>query len=196
VKKRIVGLMSDWGVNDGSVGSVHGVILGINPNINIVDMSHNVEFGDIKQGAFLLMAHYRTYPWGTIFVVVIDPGVGTKRKAILVETYDGYFFLGPDNGVLSWALRGKYSDNVINVTNEKYFRQPVSSAFHGRDIIAPVAAYLSKGLPATEFGEKIPPYRIRRGSPLWFPDIVNVEYPLKRETNLLVKFFLSTSSAT
>lgn len=185
MKNRLIALMSDWGLNDGSVGAVKGVILGINPRANIVDMSHEVQSWDIKQGAFLLMAHYNTFPKGTIFVVVIDPGVGTKRKAILVETVSGYYFLGPDNGVLSWALAGERIRKVINVTNEVYFRKPVSSAFHGRDIFAPVAAYLSKGVPVTQFGEEIESYR-KRGSPMWNPDIVNKDYPLKKKGNQLI----------
>ena len=169
-KDRVIALMSDWGTDDGSVGSVKGVILGIDPGANIVDMSHNVASYGIEQGAFLLMAHYRTYPKGTIFMVVVDPGVGTKRKAILVENYSGYFFLGPDNGVLSWALQKEKEPikRIIDVTNEEYFRKPVSNSFHGRDIFAPVAAHLSRGVPADHFGEDIHIF-----------DIVWADYPLE-----------------
>jgi len=187
VKNSIIALMSDWGTDDGAVGSVKGVILGINPKVIIVDMSHNVESWDVKQGAFLLRAHYNSYPKGTIFVVVIDPGVGTKRKAILVKTMrNDYYFIGPDNGVLSWALQKEIIVNCRNIINDEYFRKPVSSAFHGRDIFAPVAAYLSKGVSITEFGEEIEVKGRPRGSPLWTPDIVNVSYPLKVEEGNLI----------
>ena len=170
-----IGLMTDWGRDDGAFGAVQGVIWGINPKVKIADMSQNVESWDIKQGAFLLMAHYQTYPKGTIFVVVIDPGVGTKRKAIVVETSSGYYFVGPDNGVLSWALRKEKINRVVNVTNRKYFLEPVSAVFEGRDIFCPVAAYLSKGVSPTKFGELIDP-----------SDIVWAEYPLKEEGNQLI----------
>ncbi len=174
MKDRIIALMSDWGLKDGSVGSVKGVILGINPRATIVDISHDVESFDVKQGAFLLMAHYQTYPKGTIFMAVIDPGVGTKRKAILVDTGD-YFFLGPNNGVLSWAFQLPYVRSVIDITNEAYFRKPVSFAFHGRDIFAPVAAYLSRGYSPFKFGEGIKP-----------SDIILADYPLEMEDKRII----------
>lgn len=183
-ENRIIAIMSDWGNDDGAVGSVKGVILNINPEAKILDMSHNVESFDVKQGAFLLMAHYQTYPKRTIFVVVIDPGVGTKRQAILVQTPDHYF-IGPDNGVLTWALHRVPVEKIkiINITNDEYFRKPVSSAFHGRDIFAPVAAHLSKGVPIIEFGEEI---KYRHVDPIhFFPDIVDVDYPLEKEGNML-----------
>lgn len=183
--KNNIALMSDWGVSDGAVGSVKGVIFGINPDANIIDMSHDVGSWDIRQSAFLLMAHYKSYPRGTIFVVVIDPGVGTKRKAILVESAD-YFFMGPDNGVLSWALRKEKIGiiRVVNLTNDQFFRKPVSSAFEGRDVFAPVAALLSKGFPVTEFGDEVKRQHV--ASFIWRADIVQLEYPLKEEKGKLI----------
>lgn len=175
MKTKVIGLMADWGRDDGAFGAVQGVIWGINPSIQITDMSQNVESWDIKQGAFLLMAHYQTYPKGTIFVVVIDPGVGTKRKAIVAETHSGYYFIGPDNGVLTWALQKEKIKMVVDVTNRKYFREPVSAVFEGRDIFCPVAACLSKGVALTEFGETID-----------LSDLVWAEYPLEEEENQLI----------
>lgn len=175
MKRNIIGLMTDWGRDDGAYGSCQGVIWGINPDVQIADMGQNVESFDIKQAAFLLAAHYQTYPKGTIFVVVVDPGVGTKRKAIMVETCSGYFFIGPDNGVLSWALTREKIKKVINVTNGKYFRQSVSATFEGRDVFCPVAAHMSKGVEPTKFGETIQA-----------SDMVWAEYPLKKEGDQLV----------
>lgn len=175
MKTKIIGLMTDWGRDDGAFGSVQGVIWGINPKVQISDMSQNVNSWDIKQGAFLLTAHYRVYPEGTIFVVVVDPGVGTKRKAIVVETYSGYYFIGPDNGVMSWALRKEKIRRVVNVVNGKYFRKPVSAVFEGRDVFCPVAAHISNGVKLVEFGKTISP-----------SDLVWAEFPLKEENGQLI----------
>jgi len=182
-KKSCVALMTDWGIDDGAVGAVHAVIIGINPEANIVDMSHNVNSWDIKEAAFLLMAHYKFFPKGTIFVAVIDPGVGTQRKAVLVETAF-YYFVGPDNGVLSWALRKETIKRVINLTNDRFFHKPVSAAFQGRDVFCPVAAWLSTGVPITTFGEEIKPRHV--ASFISKPDIVWTPYPLKKEKNQLI----------
>jgi S-adenosylmethionine hydrolase len=175
MKARVIGLMTDWGRDDGAYGASQGVIWGINPEVKIADMSQNVESWDIKQGAFLLKAHYQTYPEGTIFVVVIDPGVGTKRKVIVVETSSDYYFIGPDNGVLSWALQKEEIERVVDVTNREYFREPASTVFEGRDIFCPVAAHLSRGVALTDFGETIDP-----------SDIVWAEYPLRQEGEQLI----------
>jgi len=175
METKVIGLMTDWGRDDGAFGAVQGVIWGINPSIQVADMSQNVESWDIKQGAFLLMAHYQTFPKGTIFVTVIDPGVGTKRKAIVVETVSGYYFVGPDNGVLSWALRKEEIKQVVNVTNRKYFREPVSAVFEGRDIFCPVAAHISNSVELTELGETIDR-----------SDLVWAEFPLREEGDQLI----------
>lgn len=154
----IITLLTDFGLEDNFVGVMKGVILGINPDVSIVDITHNVRQHNIMEAAFLLKGSYRFFPKGTIHLVVVDPGVGSHRKAIIVKTRD-YYFIGPDNGVLSLALEGQRVERVINITNEKYFLKPVSNTFHGRDVFTPVASYLSKDIPLERFGEEIRGYK-------------------------------------
>jgi S-adenosylmethionine hydrolase len=131
-----------------------GVILMINPDAVIVDVSHEVPPQDIRKAAFFLMTACHFFPRGTVHVAVVDPGVGTKRKALLVHTTDG-FFLGPDNGILSLALNGRKILKTIAIANRKYFLNKVSQTFHGRDIFSPVAAYVSRGVAPAEFGKVV-----------------------------------------
>lgn len=136
---NIITLTTDFGLADWFVGSMKGVILGINPQARIVDITHDVPAGDIRAGAFALLASYRCFPRNTVHVAVVDPGVGSERAAIAVRTEE-YFFVGPDNGVLSFALAHENVQEVRHLQNEMLFRTPVSNTFHGRDIFAPVAA--------------------------------------------------------
>ena len=131
-----------------------GVILSINPEATVVDLTHEVPPRDIETGAFNLLNCYRNFPEGTIHVAVVDPGVGSDRRAILVECAKQYF-VGPDNGLLSWICEREEKWSAVNVTNKKFFRHPVSNTFHGRDIFAPVAAALSKGVSPIDFGAPI-----------------------------------------
>ena len=148
----IITLLTDFGLNDNFVGVVKGVILGINPKVNIVDISHGIKPRDILQAAFLLKSSYHYFPRQTIHLVIIDPGVGSERKSIVVKTKD-YYFIGPDNGVLSLALKKEIKIiDIISISNKRFFLKPISSTFHGRDIFAPVAAYLSCGRNITDFG--------------------------------------------
>lgn len=135
------------------VGAMKGAILSIDPGAKIVDITHEIPPQDIRSAAFTLCACYKDFPKGTIFVAVVDPGVGSDRKAILVETED-YYFVAPDNGLLSFVVEGG-SPRVFELTNEKYFAANISSTFHGRDIFAPVAAHLSRGARPNEFGARI-----------------------------------------
>ncbi len=148
----IISLLTDFGLRDNFVGVIKGVILGIDPGIKLVDISHEVPQGDISQAAFLLKSSYKYFPCGTVHLVVVDPGVGSRRKAIIVKT-PRYYFIGPDNGVLSLALeREKRIENIVSITNRRFFLEPVSNTFHGRDIFAPVAAHLVCGRDINEFG--------------------------------------------
>jgi S-adenosylmethionine hydrolase len=148
---NVITLTTDFGTRDWFVGTMKGAILGVNPRSAIVDITHEIPPGNVRAGAFALMASRKFFPKGTVHVAVIDPGVGSARKMIAVQTRD-YFFLGPDNGVLSFALEWEKIQAVHALTNESFFLQPVSRTFHGRDIFAPVAAHLSKGLPIRRFG--------------------------------------------
>ena len=164
---NIITLTTDFGLADWFAATMKGVILSIQPKAHIVDMTHNIHAGDIRAGAFALAAGCRFFPKTTIHVAVIDPGVGSERQAIAVRTSD-YFFVGPDNGVLSLALAGENIKAIHRITNERLFLHPISNTFHGRDIFAPVAAHLSKGLhvrslgPATKSFVRLSQSKLRR----------------------------------
>jgi len=147
-------LLTDFGTTDYFVGAVKGAILSVNPNVVIVDLTHEVPAHDIEAGAFMLFAAYKTFPVGTIHVAVVDPGVGSKRRPIIVSAND-QFFVGPDNGIFSYIYDREPSHRVFHITAEKYFRHNRSSTFHGRDIFAPVAAALSTGVTPEQFGPLI-----------------------------------------
>ncbi len=144
-------LVTDFGHGDAFVGILKAVILSINPKALIVDLSHGVPPGDIPYGSFVLSSGAPFFPKGSIFCVVVDPGVGTNRKPILVTTQD-HVFIGPDNGVLYRAAQRNRIQSVTHLNREKYFLDKVSNTFHGRDIFAPVAAHVSLGVSAENFG--------------------------------------------
>lgn len=134
-----------------------GVILEIVPEAAIVDISHAVQAFDVLDGAIAISQAYSYFPTGTVHVVVVDPGVGTTRRPIIASS-DGYHFVAPDNGVLSMVYAREERIHVRNVTSDHYFRQPVSQTFHGRDVFAPVAAYLAKQVDSHKFGDEIEDY--------------------------------------
>lgn len=150
----LITLITDFGLTDAYVAEMKGVILRINPEAKIVDISHNVEKFNILMGAYILASAVPYFPEGTIHVAVIDPGVGTKRKPILIEANNG-FFIGPDNGILALAATKQGIKSVYEITNQKLMLPEISSTFHGRDIFAPAAAFLSKMTPPSEFGSRI-----------------------------------------
>jgi S-adenosylmethionine hydrolase len=155
---RIITLTTDFGSADWFVGVLKGVVLGLNSAVRVIDLTHEIPAGDLKAGAFTLMAGYRFFPKGSIHVVVVDPGVGSQRQAIAVQTED-YFFVGPDNGVLSWALRCERVRRIVALDNDAYFLKHVSRTFHGRDVFAPVAAHLSRGVPIRKLGPALTGYQ-------------------------------------
>lgn len=149
----IITLTTDFGTSDHLVGAMKGVILNINPAARIVDINHSVVPFDILDGALSIANAYRYFPSRTIHVIIVDPGVGTERRPILVSG-EKQFFVAPDNGVLS-TIYERESCTVRHVTAEHYFLNPVSPTFHGRDIFAPTAAWLSKAFQTEAFGEVI-----------------------------------------
>ena len=157
-KWPIITLLTDFGLKDPYVASMKGVILSINPQCTLVDITHQVNSHDIKEGAFILTQTCSTFPKGTIHLAVVDPGVGSPRKPILLVTKK-YLFVGPDNGLLTLPLRKETVKQAILLTNQKFFPSEVSSTFHGRDIFAPVAAYLSLGVKPQAFGPSIKSWR-------------------------------------
>lgn len=157
-QERIVTFTTDFGLTDHYVGTMKGVILNINPSAHIVDISNAVQSYDVLDGALAISQAYRYFPPNTIHLVIVDPGVGTSRRPLLVRT-EKHFFLAPDNGVLSFVLEQEQERlQVRHITSEHYFLQPLSQTFHGRDIFAAIAGYLSKGVEASSFGEEIGDY--------------------------------------
>ena len=168
----VITLTTDFGTADPFVAAMKGVILGINPQAAIVDLTHDVPPQDICSGAFLFDSAFHLFPQGTIHVLVVDPGVGTSRRPLLVTGPDAYF-VGPDNGLLSYCYAhasfpvpegDSFADTqtalapgweAYHLTNQQYWHHPVSSTFHGRDIFAPVAAYLSRGVPPSRMGAPV-----------------------------------------
>lgn len=159
-KGRIVALLTDFGTSDPYVGVMKGVILDIAPDTKIVDITHEVTPQFVDQAAYLLWSSYKYFPKGTIFVCVVDPGVGAARKILCVQI-DDYIFLAPDNGLLKFILLLSKKQKTIEVRNRRYWRHELSSTFHGRDIFAPVAAHLATGTDISLVGK--PDLRERRG---------------------------------
>jgi hypothetical protein len=171
----VITLTTDFGSGDAYVASMKGVILGINPKAVIVDICHAIEPQNVLQAAFILSTACSYFPEGTIHLAVVDPGVGSRRKAIVLKT-PAAFFVAPDNGILSYIIdeldkptarpATKTATNpeprklgggleAVTITNSEFWRQPVSTTFHGRDILAPVAAHLSLGVPLPKFGDSL-----------------------------------------
>ena len=149
----IITLTTDFGTNDYLVGAMKGVILNINPAARIVDINHNVTPFDILDGALTIATAYKYFPPRTIHVVVVDPGVGTQRRPLLVSG-DKQYFVAPDNGVLS-LIMDREPCTARQISAEHYFLNPISPTFHGRDVFAPTAAWLSKAWQTEAFGEEI-----------------------------------------
>lgn len=151
---RAITLTTDFGLADWFVGAMKGVLLKIAPTAPVVDLTHGIAPGDIRGGAFALAAAYRYFPAGTIHVAVVDPGVGGERAAIVIET-EGFLFVGPDNGIFSYALRGERLRSVHRLENPEFQLTEISRTFHGRDVFAPAAAHLSRGVPASRLGPRL-----------------------------------------
>lgn len=145
----IITLTTDFGTSDGYAGAMKGVIFSINPHVTVVDISHHIEPQNIPHAAYVLDRSSRYFPQNTVHVAVVDPGVGTDRKAVILRTARA-FYVAPDNGILSYLV----GDSVesVAIENQAYWLDRVSSTFHGRDVFAPVAAHLSLGVPLHEFG--------------------------------------------
>jgi S-adenosylmethionine hydrolase len=150
----IITLLTDFGTDDEYVGLMKGVILSVDPAVTVVDVTHRIERHDIIQAAFVIQSSYGYFPRGSVHITVVDPGVGTERGILAVDT-QGHFFLAPDNGVLSLVMREAPCDAIIRVDNPRYYRSKVSHTFHGRDILAPVGAHIAKGVPLTAMGSAV-----------------------------------------
>ncbi|UCE57731.1 MAG: S-adenosyl-l-methionine hydroxide adenosyltransferase family protein [Candidatus Bathyarchaeota archaeon] len=192
VTVSIITLLSDFGLSDPYVAEMKAIILSIHPRVFIVDITHNITKFNIRVGAFVLASAAPYFSARSIHVAVVDPGVGTKRRAIIVETKRSYY-VGPDNGLVMLAAQREGIRHVYHVNNPQYMLPRISRTFHGRDIFAPAAAHLAKGSPPSEFGPEIKDYsfpefarpRVRKGcligEVLYIDDFGNVV------TNLLEK---------
>jgi hypothetical protein len=177
LKKPVITLTTDFGLKDPFVGLIKGVILGINPEARIIDITHNIQRHNIYEAMQVLKMSYKYFPATTIHVAVVDPGVGSNRRPLLVAT-DDYYFIGPDNGIFSAVYEDARSGilKVVHITASHYFLPMSGSTFHGRDIFAPVAAWLSKGRNCEKFGEEIHDYcRISMPGPVFNENTITGE---------------------
>jgi len=151
--KRIIGLITDFGTKGQHyISSLKGIILKINPEINIIDISHNITPFSIIEAAYVIKTIYKYYPKETVFITVVDPGVGSSRAILGIETIDDYYFIGPNNGIFLNVFPITQISKCIDITNAEYFNNPVSNTFHGRDIMAPVGAHIANGVDLSAFG--------------------------------------------
>jgi S-adenosylmethionine hydrolase len=150
----IITLTTDFGLRDPYVAEMKAVILSICPNSSIVDITHEIDKFNVRMGGFILASAAPYFPKGTIHVAVVDPGVGTKRRSILIQTKHGYY-VGPDNGVLLLAAKNQVVKHVYEISNRKLMLPKISSTFSGRDVFAPAAAHVANGTPPKEFGPEI-----------------------------------------
>lgn len=158
----LITLLTDFGLQDEYVGVMKGVIAGINPDARIIDVCHGIEPQNVVHGAFILAAAFRYFPTGTVHVAVVDPGVGGARR-ILALSCEGHLFVVPDNGLIERVVTTGEISEVVSVQESRYCLENVSSTFHGRDIFAPVAAYLAAGLKLADLGPSVDPQSVAGG---------------------------------
>lgn len=190
---RIITLTTDFGLTDEYAGVMKGVILGRAPDATIIDLCHGIERQNIRQAALLIKAAYSFFPDNTIHVVVVDPGVGSSRKLILLQA-DGHLFLAPDNGVLGLLLKPEIFQAAYILTCKQYYITPASNTFHGRDILAPVAAQLAAGLAPSAVGPAVALqalHKLKINAPVILRDqkiitgeIINIDYFGNLQTNI------------
>ncbi|MDI6690410.1 MAG: S-adenosyl-l-methionine hydroxide adenosyltransferase family protein [Candidatus Bathyarchaeota archaeon] len=154
MSRSIITLTTDFGLKDPYVAEMKAVILSINPDAAIVDITHQIEKFNVRMGAYVLASAAAYFPKGTIHVAVVDPGVGTKRWPILIQTKKA-FYIGPDNGVLALAAKNQGIEHIYEIRNRKFMMPKISNTFHGRDIFAPAAAHLSRGAQPADYGPEI-----------------------------------------
>lgn len=179
----LIVLTTDFGTADTYVGVMRGVIAGIAPGARVVDLTHEVRPQDVRHGAYTLLVAAPYFPPGTIFVTVVDPGVGSERRAVAVRA-DTHTFVAPDNGVLTWVLRETPPQAAVLLTERRYRLPRVSTTFHGRDIFAPAGAHLAAGVPLAALGPPLDPahlvmlpaprrFRDERG--VWHGEILHID---------------------
>ena len=156
--KSVIALLTDFGPLGGHyLASMKGVILKINPKVRIIDITHNISSFSIIEALYVIKTTYKHFPENTIFIIVIDPGVGSSREILAIKTKINHFFVGPDNGIFLNAISLDEISECVIVNNDNYFNKPVSKTFHGRDIMAPVGAHISNGITLNNFGPSFDP---------------------------------------
>jgi hypothetical protein len=180
MSRPVIALLSDFGTRDHYAGTMKGVMLGICPDVTLVDISHDIPAHDVVAGALELAACYRYFPVGSVFLVVVDPGVGSGRRGLAAES-GGFRFVAPDNGVLTAVFREAPPRRVVELTERRYARPTVSRTFEGRDRFAPAAAWLAKGIQLTALGRPVTDYHLialpeaRAGADLVEGEVVRVD---------------------
>ena len=180
-RSGVITLLTDFGLADPYVGVMKGVILTVNPGARIIDISHHVKAGSISRAAGIIQDTYPYFPEGTVHITVVDPGVGGKRRAIILRA-QAHFFVGPDTGIFWPIIQAHQNIKIIHITETKYFLPDVSDTFHGRDIFAPVAAHLSRGADPFEMGPVISnPVKLQLPAPhqeggTLYGQVVNVDH--------------------
>lgn len=191
-----IALLTDFGTKDGNVGVMKGVILNIYPDAKIIDISHNIRPQNIREAALILTRTYPYFPKQTVFVIVVDPGVGTERRPIAVEV-NGYRFVLPDNGIITPLLEEADKANqpytIIHLNNAQYWLKNISNVFHGRDIFAPIGAYLARGKNFSDLGIRInDPVKVQFPEPALTPngllgEVIHIDHFGNISTNILKK---------
>jgi S-adenosyl-L-methionine hydrolase (adenosine-forming) len=153
-RKPLITLTTDFGESDYYVAAMKGAILSVNPSVEMIDVTHLIPPHDVYAAAFTLLCCYKEFPRGAIHLVVVDPGVGSARRPIMVMT-DAYNFIGPDNGIFSYIYQREHVNRIVHFTTDHYFRSPVSNTFHGRDVFAPCAGYVSKLIDWRMMGQEV-----------------------------------------
>jgi len=153
--EKIIALLTDFGSRGlHYVASMKGVILKINPHVKIIDIAHNISSFSIIEASYIIKSAYKYFPEDTVFIIVVDPGVGSNREILIIRTKSKHFIIGPNNGIFTAIIKLGNIVECVNVNNAFYFNKPVSTTFHGRDIMAPVGAHITRGIPIKEFGPR------------------------------------------
>jgi S-adenosylmethionine hydrolase len=193
--RPVIALLSDFGTRDHYAGTMKGVMFGICPDVTLVDITHDIAPHDVMEGALQLAASCRYFPPGTIFLAIVDPGVGSSRRGIAVEAGD-YRFVAPDNGVLTAALREMPPKRVVELTERRYARPTVSRTFEGRDRFAPAAAWLAKGIQLSALGRTVSTYhQLEIPQPEAGDELVGVVLLVDRFGNLVTNIDRKTFEA-
>lgn len=158
----IIGIVTDFGEKGTHyIASMKGVILSLSEDVTLIDISHDITPFSLLETSYLIFTMYHYYPSGSVFLIVVDPGVGSQRKIVALQTHSSHYFVGPDNGIFTHLLSSDKIEKVVSVENNAFFRENISQTFHGRDVMAPVAAHLAMGTELEKFGPELSPHELK-----------------------------------